>query len=277
MSNINTIQYGRKESVTFNEGTHHFPVLGRRHNLQVYNSGIYAFHAIGGTVVARLEYSIDDTTWLNVAESDTTINTGEIKTIAFTNPMYVGVRFQIVSITAGSVTVTSSFSTSSVGEGVTLSQSIVDALNAASSPSAGNPMATQNDIAGLTPTLSYAEATNKVSQSLTGSYGVLTNMSHVLNPGTYLLIFNGAFSAGANDIGRVAMFSGGTEIGGAAGHTERTFGSSETLGLILSQSSVSITTTLTLVAQTTVDVRGYEESGTAVAFDKGSFIALRIA
>ena len=113
------------------------------------------------------------------------------------------------------------------------------------------------------------------TQALTGTYTQLTNMTRDLVDGTYVVKFSGAFIAGGNDVGGVAIFIDGNEVDGTLGHTYREFGATGLFG-VSSNHSVDTQTLVTITGGTqTVDIQGLEVTGTAISFEGGSLIIER--
>lgn len=127
------------------------------------------------------------------------------------------------------------------------------------------------------PNLAFEQTTNDVTQSLGATYATLTNMTMSVPAGTWFFIFSGTFNVDDNEVGEIALFSGGSEVGGTDGYTLRQIDQNAS---ILPEQVVSNATTmavLTLGSTTTIDVRGRESTGTNTDFNQGNLIRIRIA
>lgn len=111
------------------------------------------------------------------------------------------------------------------------------------------------------------------AQALSGTPTVLTSMTRSLAAGTYVVSFSGYFETATNTTVGIAIFSGGTEVGGAGGHTERRAG----IDAAVTKTSVLATQALIVLGSTTtVDVRGEEVVGAVGFFVKGNMIITKI-
>ena len=123
-------------------------------------------------------------------------------------------------------------------------------------------------------TLTSDEKTNTASQVLSGTYQVLTNMTKSLAAGTYLVMFSGNFIHGAQDDLEIAMFNDGSEVDAVDGYTMRrveNIAAAEPVDMIAHTQAI-----ITLASTKTIDIRGREDVGTSITFERGSFITIKI-